>query len=151
MNDCIKGIISLFGNLTAYNTAREIVRYYYTLGILTDVSRQIAAYREEKNVMLIADTTELLSKVIEGSDAPFIYEKTGTHVDHYMIDEFQDTSGMQWNNFRPLIEESLAHSRDNLIVGDVKQSIYRFRTRTGSCGTNRYKPTFPPKKSMKRR
>ena len=54
-------------------------------------------------------------------------KKTGTHVDHYMIDEFQDTSGMQWNNFRPLIEESLAHSRDNLIVGDVKQSIYRFR------------------------
>ena len=122
LNDCIKGIISLFNNLTAYNTAREIVRYYYTLGILTDVSRQIAAYREEKNVMLIADTTELLNKVIGGSDAPFIYEKTGTHVDHYMIDEFQDTSGMQWNNFRPLID-----SRDNLIVGDVKQSIYRFR------------------------
>ena len=67
LNDCIKGIISLFGNLTAYNTAREIVRYYYTLGILTDVSRQIAAYREEKNVMLIADTTELLSKVIEAA------------------------------------------------------------------------------------
>ena len=77
--------------------------------------------------MLIADTTELLNKVISGSDAPFIYEKTGTHVDHYMIDEFQDTSGMQWNNFRPLVEESLANGRANLIVGDVKQSIYRFR------------------------
>lgn len=127
LNDCIKSIISLFGNLTSYNTAREIVRYYYTLGILTDVSRQIAAYREEKNVMLIADTTELLNKVIDGSDAPFIYEKTGTRVDHYMIDEFQDTSGMQWNNFRPLIGESLSHGRKNLIVGDVKQSIYRFR------------------------
>lgn len=127
LNDCIKGVISLFANLTEYNTAREIVRYYYTLGILSDVSRQIAAYREEKNVMLIADTTELLSKVIDGSDAPFIYEKTGTSVDHYMIDEFQDTSGMQWKNFRPLIEESLAHDRMNLIVGDVKQSIYRFR------------------------
>ncbi len=127
LNDCIKGIIALFGNLTAYNTAREIVRYYYTLGILTDVSRQIAAYREEKNIMLIADTTELLNKVIGGSDTPFVYEKTGTHVDHYMIDEFQDTSGMQWNNFRPLIEESLSHARANLIVGDVKQSIYRFR------------------------
>lgn len=127
LNDCIKGVISLFENLTFYNTAREIVRYYYTLGILTDISRQIAAYREEKNVMLIADTTELLNKVIGGSDAPFIYEKTGTQVDHYMIDEFQDTSGMQWNNFRPLIEESLAHDRSNLIVGDVKQSIYRFR------------------------
>lgn len=127
LNDCIKNIVALFSNLTAYNTAREIVRYYYTLGILTDVSRQIASYREEKNVMLIADTTELLNKVIGGSDAPFIYEKTGTHVDHYMIDEFQDTSGMQWNNFRPLIEESLGHGRGNLIVGDVKQSIYRFR------------------------
>lgn len=127
LNDCIKSIITLFGNLTAYNTAREIVRYYYTLGILTDVSRQIAAYREEKNIMLIADTTELLNKVIGGSDTPFVYEKTGTHVDHYMIDEFQDTSGMQWNNFRPLIEESLSHARANLIVGDVKQSIYRFR------------------------
>ena len=127
LNDCIKSIIALFSNLTAYNTAREIVRYYYTLGILTDVSRQVASYREEKNVMLIADTTELLNKVIGGSDAPFIYEKTGTRVDHYMIDEFQDTSGMQWNNFRPLIEESLGHGRGNLIVGDVKQSIYRFR------------------------
>ena len=127
LNACVKNIVSLFANLTAYNTAREIVRYYYTLGILTDISRQIASYREEKNVMLIADTTELLNKVISGSDAPFIYEKTGTHVDHYMIDEFQDTSGMQWNNFRPLVEESLANGRANLIVGDVKQSIYRFR------------------------
>lgn len=127
LNACVKNIVSLFANLTSYNTAREIVRYYYTLGILTDISRQIAAYREEKNVMLIADTTELLSKVIGGSDAPFIYEKTGTSVDHYMIDEFQDTSGMQWDNFRPLVEESLSHGRENLIVGDVKQSIYRFR------------------------
>lgn len=127
LNEYIKRTLALFGNLTSYYTAREIVRYYYTLGILTDVSRQIAAYREEKNVMLIADTTELLNKIIDGSETPFIYEKTGTRVDHYMIDEFQDTSGMQWHNFRPLIEESLAHQYTNLIVGDVKQSIYRFR------------------------
>lgn len=127
LNDCVKGIIDLFGNLTDYYTAKEIIRYYYTLGILTDVSHQIAAYREEKNILLIADTTELLSKVIDGSDAPFIYEKTGTGIDHYMIDEFQDTSGMQWHNFRPLIRESLAYKQANLIVGDVKQSIYRFR------------------------
>ncbi len=127
LNACVKNIVSLFANLTAYNTAREIARYYYTLGILTDISRQIATYREEKNVMLIADTTELLNRVIGGSDAPFIYEKTGTCVDHYMIDEFQDTSAMQWDNFRPLVEDSLANGRANLIVGDVKQSIYRFR------------------------
>ncbi|MDR1203726.1 MAG: UvrD-helicase domain-containing protein [Tannerellaceae bacterium] len=127
LNECIKEVISFFNSLTAYNTAKEIVRFYYALGILNDVSAKIAAYREEKNIMLIADTTELLNKVIDGSDAPFIYEKTGTHVGHYMIDEFQDTSNMQWNNFHPLIKESLAHNNNNLIVGDVKQSIYRFR------------------------
>ena len=77
--------------------------------------------------MLIADTNELLNRVIQGSDASFIYEKIGTQIDHYMIDEFQDTSQMQWNNFRPLVEESLAQGQENLIVGDVKQSIYRFR------------------------
>ena len=127
LNDLVRRIAMRFADLTTYRTAKEIVRYYYTLGILTDLSRQIAVYREEKNIMLIADTTDLLRRVIDGSDAPFIYEKTGTYVDHYMIDEFQDTSGMQWENFRPLVAESLAHERSNLIVGDVKQSIYRFR------------------------
>lgn len=127
LNECMRAITDIFGNLTQYLTAKEIVRYYFTLGILNDVSSQIAEYRQEKNIMLIADTTELLNKVIDGCDAPFIYEKTGVNIDHYMIDEFQDTSGMQWNNFRPLIKESLSHQRFNLIVGDVKQSIYRFR------------------------
>lgn len=127
LNECIHEIIQLFSNQKSYLTAREIVRFYYTLGILNDVSSRIMEYRKDKNIMLIADTTELLNKVIGGSDAPFIYEKTGVNVDNYMIDEFQDTSGMQWNNFRPLIKESLAHDRFNLIVGDVKQSIYRFR------------------------
>lgn len=127
LNDCIKEIIRTFDNLTEYYTAKEIVRYYYTLGILKDISVQIAAYREDNNIMLIADTTELLNKVINGSDAPFIYEKIGTRINNYMIDEFQDTSNMQWSNFRPLIKESLSNNRDNLIVGDVKQSIYRFR------------------------
>lgn len=127
LNECVVEIVEKFQNMTDYHTAKEIIRYYYTLGILNDISKQIAIYREEKNVMLIADTTELLNKVIDGSDAPFIYEKTGIQINHYMIDEFQDTSGMQWKNFRPLVEESLSHNRDNLIVGDVKQSIYRFR------------------------
>lgn len=127
LNEYMRQITELFANPIQYLTAKEIVRYYFTLGILNDVSARIADYRQEKNILLIADTTELLNKVIAGCDAPFIYEKTGVNIDHYMIDEFQDTSGMQWNNFRPLIKESLAHDRFNLIVGDVKQSIYRFR------------------------
>ncbi|MDD4589346.1 MAG: UvrD-helicase domain-containing protein [Parabacteroides sp.] len=144
LNDCVKAVVSLFGNLTDYNTARAIVKYYYTLGILTDISSEINAYRIENNVMLIADTTELLHRVIDGSNAPFIYEKTGTQVEYYMIDEFQDTSRMQWENFRPLIEESLSHGGDNLIVGDVKQSIYRFRNSDWTLLDSEVKSDFSP-------
>jgi ATP-dependent exoDNAse (exonuclease V) beta subunit len=127
MNDLIKGIVSFFENLTPYYTASEIARNFYALGILTDLSQHIAVWRKEKNKMLIADTTELLHKVIDNSEIPFVYEKTGTRIEHYMIDEFQDTSDMQWSNFRPLLKDSLDSGRRNLIVGDVKQSIYRFR------------------------
>ena len=127
LNDCVKKVVDFFSDLTNYYTACEIIKNFNSLGILADLSREIADYRREHNVMMISDTTELLGKIIGGSDAPFIYEKTGTRVDHFMIDEFQDTSVMQWRNFRPLLKESLANGRDNLIVGDVKQSIYRFR------------------------
>jgi len=127
MNELIRNTLSFFDNLTDYYTALEIVRNFYTLGILTDLSQHVAKWREENNKMLIADTTELLHNVIDGSEIPFIYEKTGTRIAHYMIDEFQDTSGMQWSNFRPLLKDSLDSGRANLIVGDVKQSIYRFR------------------------
>ncbi len=124
LNDCVKKIYYIF---PIYYTANEILKNFNSLGILADLSKEIADYCREHNVMMISSTTELLGKIIGGSDAPFIYEKTGTRVDHFMIDEFQDTSVMQWRNFRPLLKESLANGRANLIVGDVKQSIYRFR------------------------
>ena len=143
MNSLIRDVVSFFENLTDYYTANEIVRNFYALGILTDLSQHIAKWREENNKMLIADTTELLNKVIDGSEIPFIYEKTGTRIEHYMIDEFQDTSGMQWSNFRPLLKDSLDSGNNNLIVGDVKQSIYRFRnsdwTLLDSCVKNEFK------------
>ena len=127
MNELIRSVIAFSDNLTDYLTAREIIKNFYTLGILTDLSLHIAQWRKDNNKLLIADTTELLNRIIDGSDIPFIYEKTGVHIEHYMIDEFQDTSAMQWLNFRPLLKESLDSGRSNLIVGDVKQSIYRFR------------------------
>lgn len=58
---------------------------------------------------------------------PFIYERTGEKFRHYLIDEFQDTSVLQWNNLLPLVENSLSHNGSNMIVGDGKQAIYRFR------------------------
>jgi ATP-dependent exoDNAse (exonuclease V) beta subunit len=127
LNHCLKQVIDLFGNLADYHTARESLRFYYALGILADVGRHIDQWRNDRNMILIADTAELLSRIIDGSETPFIYEKIGTRIDHYMIDEFQDTSRMQWRNFLPLLNDSLARGMSNLVVGDVKQSIYRFR------------------------
>lgn len=127
LNNCVNDVIIHYANTRAYQTAKEINRYFFALGILGDVDKKIREYAAENNIMLISDTTELLHRIIDGSDTPFVYEKIGTHINHYMIDEFQDTSGMQWQNFRPLVKDSLAAGNENYIVGDVKQSIYRWR------------------------
>jgi ATP-dependent exoDNAse (exonuclease V) beta subunit len=151
LGECFRRTVTFFSRLANYHTAREISRHYYTLGILSDISRQIRQWCEDKNRMLIADTTELLSRVIDGSDVPFIYEKTGTHIDHYMIDEFQDTSEMQWRNFRPLVRESMAYRRDNLIVGDIKQSIYRFRNSDWTLLDGKVRAGFPAEQLSEKR
>lgn len=94
---------------------------------LVKLKEYVKQYKQKHNCLIISDINELLAAVIADSEVPFIYEKVGTRLYHYMIDEFQDTSRLQWHNFKPLLEESLSHGHDNLIVGDVKQSIYRFR------------------------
>lgn len=127
LNNCVDDAIVHYSNTRAYQTAKEINRYFFALGILGDVDKKIREYAAENNMMLISDTTELLNRIIDGNDTPFVYEKIGTHINHFMIDEFQDTSGMQWQNFRPLVKDSLAAGNENYIVGDVKQSIYRWR------------------------
>jgi ATP-dependent helicase/nuclease subunit A len=110
-----------------YNSVKYTGRFLYILGILTDIERKIKDYLDERNVFLISDAAYFLKEIIGDNESPFIYEKTGNYFTHFMIDEFQDTSRMQWNNFKPLIENSLALNHQNLVVGDVKQSIYRFR------------------------
>lgn len=110
-----------------YNTAKTILENIYQLGILADIDYEVNKLCNDEGVMLLSNTTEMLNKLIGEDSAPFIYEKTGTRISNFMIDEFQDTSRMQWDNFKPLIENSLANGRQNLIVGDVKQSIYRWR------------------------
>lgn len=114
-------------NSKDYNTRITLLQHINTLGILGDLDANIRKLTQEQNILPITDTNLLLNKIIADSDTPFIYEKIGTRYNHYMLDEFQDTSVMQWDNFKPLIEESLAKGNNNLIVGDVKQSIYRWR------------------------
>ncbi len=110
-----------------YNTANTILQNLFALGILSDVLRKVHEVATEGNIFLISDAGELLSLITKGDQTPFIYEKIGSKYENYMIDEFQDTSILQWNNFKPLLDNSMAEGNDNMVVGDVKQSIYRFR------------------------
>ncbi len=114
-------------NYRDYSTACAIKDNLYALGLMTDIQESVNAITAENGVMLISETSELLNDIIDGSDTPFIFEKIGSRTDHFMLDEFQDTSLMQWENFRPLLMNSLSSGYSNLIVGDEKQSIYRFR------------------------
>lgn len=97
------------------------------LGILKWVLTYISDFRKENNLVQLSETNTMLRRIINRDDVPFIYEKTGTFIHHYLIDEFQDTSAMQWLNLRPLLLHSLSEGHENLIIGDAKQSIYRFR------------------------
>ncbi len=110
-----------------YVAALAQVRTIHVIGILGAISEKVREQAHDQNLFLLSDSGELISRLIADDDTPFIYEKIGTVYDHYIIDEFQDTSRIQWNNFRPLIAETLSRGRDNLVVGDVKQSIYRWR------------------------
>lgn len=114
-------------NYKRYCTANAVSANIYTLGILSDVLVQVRKAASDENSFLISDAGELLSMITEGDQAPFIYEKIGNVFENFMIDEFQDTSYLQWKNFQFLIAESMSRGFDNLIVGDIKQSIYRWR------------------------
>jgi ATP-dependent helicase/nuclease subunit A len=111
----------------SYFTASVVLKNLFTLGILIDLSKQADQWCAENNAFLLTEAPGFLHKIIDGNDTPFIYEKTGFWFHHYMIDEFQDTSMLQWMNFKPLISNSLSQDYDNLAVGDTKQSIYRWR------------------------
>lgn len=103
---------------------------------LANINKLALAYRvlqlqkdicTEQNLFLLRSAMPFLAKMIGDNDAPFIYEKFGYVLNHFMIDEFQDTSTLNWNNFRPLISNKVAEGCQSLIVGDVKQAIYRWR------------------------
>jgi len=111
----------------SYFSAVQVIANFYLYGILAKLSSKLQAYRQENDIMLISDVPVFLQKIISGNEAPFIYEKTGSWYRHYLIDEFQDTSGFQWNNFKPLVENGLSQGHKSLLVGDGKQSIYRWR------------------------
>jgi ATP-dependent helicase/nuclease subunit A len=131
-------------NSTNYNTAQLILENLYTLGLLTDLQHYADKYTSQEDLFPISDTGMFLNTIIGENDTPFVYERVGNYYHHYMIDEFQDTSVIQYNNFKPLLSESLSANHKNLVVGDVKQAIYRFRNTNWEVLANKVKSEFGP-------
>ena len=113
--------------LRKITTAQMMLLHINEMMMLNAVNTVLREQNRENNRFILADTAHFLKEMIDDLDVPFIYERTGARYEHIMIDEFQDTSELQWENFKPLLQNSLATHSRCLIVGDVKQSIYRWR------------------------
>ena len=112
-----------------YQSAVLTLRHLNQVRLLSSIENKVRELNDEASRFLLSDTQKLLAALVSDSDSPFIFEKIGTQLQHIMIDEFQDTSTVQWQNFRILLQETMSHTgSENLIVGDVKQSIYRWRS-----------------------
>ena len=99
----------------------------FSIAVLNELSKELEQFKEENNVKHISEFNNAIAEIIRKEPTPFIYERLGERYHHFLIDEFQDTSVMQWHNLLPLVHNSLSEGYQNLIVGDAKQSIYRWR------------------------
>ena len=136
--DCVKSVLIEIlrdsekerpQNAKNLKSAELTLKHLNQLRLLGSMDKKVREMNQEANRFLLSDTQTLLHSLIQDSDSPFIFEKIGTQLEHVMIDEFQDTSTVQWKNFKVLLEETMSHENaGNLIVGDVKQSIYRWRS-----------------------
>lgn len=97
------------------------------LCLLGAIAREVGCINAESGSFMLAKTPDLFNKMVQKEDASFVFERTGTTFNHIMIDEFQDTSRLQWSNFKRLILDNMAQGDGCMLVGDVKQSIYRWR------------------------
>jgi ATP-dependent exoDNAse (exonuclease V) beta subunit len=128
LNSLLKeSVEALNDQLSIINSCQAILKNIYPFGLLGNIALKIKEVLGEKNTVLLSDSGRMIGRIIDGNDTPFIYEKVGMIYRYFMLDEFQDTSRQQWENFKPLIENSLASGFASLVVGDVKQSIYRWR------------------------
>lgn len=122
--------------LDIYHCYREIspemtllVKYkanFFNMALLRYVFDSLSEHKEKNKIIRISEFNALIGNLVQKEEAPYIYERFGVRYEHFLLDEFQDTSRLQWLNLLPLLRESLSHNKENLIVGDPKQSIYRF-------------------------
>lgn len=130
LSGLLNEICDIFDSTLKLRTMEGILwSKFRSFALLKDIYAKIQEVCQTENMMLLSETKNLLTELIKDNDTPFIYEKTGNRFERYMIDEFQDTSLREWNNFIPLLLNAMAMAEDEaiFIVGDVKQAIYRWR------------------------
>ncbi|MFK8046305.1 MAG: UvrD-helicase domain-containing protein [Crocinitomicaceae bacterium] len=134
--DSIADLISQYFNqihliiqneIPQYKLKKNILQNINNLALLKYLLELIDKVKEEENILLISDFYKEIAEIITKERVPFIYERLGVRYQHFLLDEFQDTSELQWINLIPLVHNSLAQQHKNLIVGDGKQAIYRWR------------------------
>ena len=106
---------------------QQLERHLYNLSLLGEIRKEFDALLRQNNQVHISDFNRRILEIVAKEPVPFIFERLGEKYNHILVDEFQDTSKLQFANLLPLIENALADGYFNLIVGDAKQSIYRFR------------------------
>jgi ATP-dependent exoDNAse (exonuclease V) beta subunit len=114
-------------SISYYQTLISFAKNFYNMSLLKFLAQAIDKMKKDERIIRISEFNKLISSLVRQEEAPFIYERLGTRYQHFLLDEFQDTSRLQWLNMVPLVHESLAQQKFNLIVGDPKQSIYRFK------------------------
>ena len=148
LEEPLKQFTELFGNrYKEYVTAKAIMGQIYGLGVADALRSAFAEVQKDNNVISIDDSNTILRGIIDGTDAPFIYEKLGVRFEDFLLDEFQDTAEVQWDNFFPLLKNSEATGGSSLVVGDVKQSIYRWRGSDWNLLGSRIGSQFPDAKT----
>lgn len=115
------------GNSALFKTAEAILGHFHTMGILGDLSAGLQQLTREENKILLSEAAALLRDIVGENDASFVFEKAGNLYHNFMVDEFQDTSLIQWQTLVPLVKNGLSENGRCMLVGDVKQSIYRWR------------------------
>lgn len=103
------------------------IQQFHLLAILKELALSMDDIRNKESIIRVSEFNKLVAELVQNEDAPFIYERLGSKFNHFFLDEFQDTSRLQWLNIVPLIHNSLGSNYFNFIVGDPKQSIYRFK------------------------
>jgi ATP-dependent helicase/nuclease subunit A len=128
LTSAMMALVDFFSEkMPKYQTAKAISKNLDYLRLILLMAKELAAWRKENNALLISDTHNLLRQLSAETTPEFIYEKTGNRLRNFLMDEFQDTSDFQYHNFKPLLENSMGQGGYNLVVGDVKQAIYRWR------------------------